>query len=186
MVVMRYAMNELVTLYRPVEPLELEAIRDSGFARFPARRPGQPLFYPLAQEDYARAVARESCAPAAGVGYVTRFQVDRGYLSQFPLHPARLPRTLEYWVPAEELDEFNDHIQGRIEVVAEYRDDDGSAGRESDAEAEGAGDGEAIYGRPVPPHGGPQSESGIRAYDGVGVHVDVDEVVLDVGHLHAG
>lgn len=27
---------------------------------------------------------------------------------------------LEYWIPADELDEFNDHIVGRIEVVAEF------------------------------------------------------------------
>ena len=29
---------------------------------------------------------------------------------------------LELWVPAEDLDEFNRHIQGEIRIVAEYRD----------------------------------------------------------------
>ncbi|GHB36393.1 hypothetical protein GCM10010347_02060 [Streptomyces cirratus] len=28
---------------------------------------------------------------------------------------------LEPWVPAEELDEFNRHIVGRVEVVREFR-----------------------------------------------------------------
>ena len=28
---------------------------------------------------------------------------------------------LEYWIPAEDLEEFNRHIVGKIEVVAEYR-----------------------------------------------------------------
>ena len=27
----------------------------------------------------------------------------------------------EYWVPAEDLEEFNDNIVGEIEVIAEYR-----------------------------------------------------------------
>lgn len=28
--------------------------------------------------------------------------------------------SLEYWIPAEDLDEFNDHIVGTIRVVASY------------------------------------------------------------------
>jgi hypothetical protein len=28
---------------------------------------------------------------------------------------------LEYWIPAEDLDELNENIVGRIEVVAEFR-----------------------------------------------------------------
>jgi len=31
----------------------------------------------------------------------------------------------EYWIPAEELPEFNQNIIGRIEVLAEYRDEEG-------------------------------------------------------------
>jgi len=27
----------------------------------------------------------------------------------------------EYWIPAEQLEEFNDHIVGTIDVIAEFR-----------------------------------------------------------------
>lgn len=29
----------------------------------------------------------------------------------------------EYWIPAEELDEFNQNIVGQIEVIAEFHDE---------------------------------------------------------------
>jgi hypothetical protein len=36
------------------------------------------------------------------------------------VHEAGGRELLEYWIPAEELDDFNDHILGVIEVVAGY------------------------------------------------------------------
>jgi hypothetical protein len=49
---------ETVTLYGPVEP-ELRLIRESGWKRFPARLPDQPIFYPATNEQYATQIARD-------------------------------------------------------------------------------------------------------------------------------
>ncbi len=57
---------------------------------------------------------------ASGAGYVTKFDVDAEYLSQFPVQAAGGREHTEHWIPAERLDEFNEHIVGMIEVVAEF------------------------------------------------------------------
>lgn len=48
---------------------------------------------------------------------VTRFAVDREYLSAFDMHPAGGGSYTEYWIPAEVLGAFNDHIHGLIDVM---------------------------------------------------------------------
>jgi hypothetical protein len=58
--------------------------------------------------------------PRDGVGYVTRFDVRKAYLDQFPVRQAGGRQVLEYWIPAEELREFNENITGRITEVARY------------------------------------------------------------------
>lgn len=111
---------ETVTLWRPTGPQELDLVRSSGWRRWPARLPGQPIFYPVLNEDYAQRIARDWNLPASGVGYVTRFQVRRGYLDQFGVHQVGGETILEYWIPAERLEEFNDNIVGLIELVETF------------------------------------------------------------------
>jgi hypothetical protein len=110
-----------VTLYRPVGPEELELIRQSGWRRFPPRLPEQPIFYPVVQEAYAARIARDWNVKASGVGFVTRFDVDGAYLSRFGVQHAGGRDNAEYWIPAEEVEDFNEHIVGIIEVIAEFR-----------------------------------------------------------------
>ena len=45
---------EMTILYRPVGPKELALIAASGHREFPPRLPGQPIFYPVLNEEYAR------------------------------------------------------------------------------------------------------------------------------------
>jgi hypothetical protein len=52
---------------------------------------------------------------------VTRFEVEKAYLDQYGVQQAGGQTILEYWIPAEDLEEFNRHIVGLIEVVAEFR-----------------------------------------------------------------
>lgn len=56
-----------------------------------------------------------------GAGFVTRFEVESEFLSRYPVQQAGGRAILELWVPAEELDDFNAHIVGRIQVVHEFR-----------------------------------------------------------------
>ena len=112
---------ETVTLWRPTGPEELALVAASGWREWPPRLPDQPIFYPVLNEDYARTIARDWNVRASGVGYVTRFEVEREFLDQYDIQQAGGRTILEYWIPAEDLAEFNDHIVGLIEVVAEYR-----------------------------------------------------------------
>lgn len=81
----------------------------------------QPIFYPVLNEDYAIRIARDWNVPASGVGYVTRFEVDAACAARYPVQQAGGRTILELWVPAEELEEFNAHIVGPVEVVHEFR-----------------------------------------------------------------
>ncbi|MBO9521744.1 MAG: hypothetical protein J7518_09420 [Nocardioidaceae bacterium] len=111
---------ETVTLWRPTGPEELALVEASGWRKWPARLPDQPILYPVLNEDYAIRIARDWNVKACGVGYVTRFEVEKSYLDQHEVHQVGVETILEYWIPAEELDAFNAHIVGTIEVIAEY------------------------------------------------------------------
>jgi hypothetical protein len=110
-----------MTLWRPTGPAELGLVRDSGWRRWPPRLPDQPIFYPVLNEDYAIKIARDWNVPASGAGYVTRFEVDAAFAARYPVRQAGGDTILELWVPAEELEEFNDHIVGTIDVVHEFK-----------------------------------------------------------------
>lgn len=117
-------MNETLTLFRPVGQAELDLIRASGMRRFPPRLPGQPIFYPVLTEAYAVRIARDwnTTDPASGcVGYVTRFAVRREFLERYEVQQVGDRECLEYWIPADELEEFNASIVGLIEVTHEFR-----------------------------------------------------------------
>ena len=116
-------MIETVTLWRPVGPEELALIREAGMRAFPPRLPEQPIFYPVASEDYAVKIARDWNVPASGAGYVTRFEVQRAFLDRYPVQVAGGREHQEYWIPAEELEALNQAIVGEIEVVREFRAD---------------------------------------------------------------
>jgi hypothetical protein len=112
---------ETITLYRPIGERELALIAESDYREFPPRLPEQPIFYPVLNEAYATQIARDWNTRDGGIGYVLKFEVDAKYLNQFPVQIAGSREHQEYWIPAEDLSEFNRHIAGVIEVIAEYR-----------------------------------------------------------------
>jgi hypothetical protein len=107
-------------LFRPTGEKELELIRESSWRAFPPRLPEQPIFCPVLNEEYAAQIARNWNTRDGGTGYVLRFQVDSEYLEQFPVQTAGARIHQEYWIPAEELEEFNRHIVGPIEIVKQF------------------------------------------------------------------
>jgi hypothetical protein len=119
-------MEETILLFRPVGQKELELIRASGFTEFPPRLTHQPIFYPVLTEEYARQIARDWNAKRNDerVGYVTRFSVRSEYLARYEVQTVGGSEHSEYWIPAEDLAEFNRNIVGVIEVVAEYRSEE--------------------------------------------------------------
>src|SRR6266496_3666091 len=108
-------------LYRPVGLQELALIYDSGMKTFPARLPQQPIFYPVLELEYARQVASDWNAKSGqSAGYVTQFKVDDQYIGRFEKHTVGGSQHQEYWIPAEEVEEFNKHLVGHIKVVEAY------------------------------------------------------------------
>src|SRR5215472_9879567 len=108
---------DLAVLFRPVGEAELALIRDSGWKAFPPRLPEQPIFYPVLEEEYAIQIARDWNTRNGERGFVLRFEVDSEYLARYPIQTvgARIHR--EYWIPAEDLSEFNEKIIGTIDLL---------------------------------------------------------------------
>jgi hypothetical protein len=113
--------RDTVTVYRPTGPAELDRVRQSGFHRWPPRLPEQPIFYPVTNEQYAVEIAAQWNVKSSGVGYVTRFEVDRAFMDQYEVHTVGASHHTEWWVPAEDLENLNDAIIGLIVVTGEYR-----------------------------------------------------------------
>ncbi|WP_108787952.1 ADP-ribosylation/crystallin J1 [Erythrobacter sp. Alg231-14] len=113
-------MTETVTLWRPVGPEELKLIKDTDWRAYPPRLPEQPIFYPVTTEEYAVKIARDWNVPASGSGFVTKFEVRKSFLDKYDIQEAGGREHLEYWIPAEELSDFNAAIVGQIEVVRTF------------------------------------------------------------------
>src|SRR3954469_10977328 len=107
-----------VTLWRPTGPDELALVEASGWRAWPAGLPDQPIFYPVLNEEYANRIARDWNVKASGVGYVTRFEVEKSFLDSYEVQQVGGRTILEYWIPAEDVEDFNSHIVGLIEIVS--------------------------------------------------------------------
>jgi hypothetical protein len=122
-VILAGMLHELTTLYRPVGKAELDLIREVGFREFPPRLAEQPFFYPVLNEQYATRIAREwntKDERSGFAGYVLRFKIRTDFLSPYQIHTVGSSEHREYWIPAEDLGQFNENIVGEIEVVAEF------------------------------------------------------------------
>lgn len=110
-------------LFRPVGQGELDLIAASGFKSFPPRLPEQPIFYPVLTREYAEQIARDwntRDERSGFTGYVLEFDVDGQYLKNLDIQKTGSSQHLEYWIPAEELEEFNRHICGEIRVIGKF------------------------------------------------------------------
>ncbi len=107
-------------LYRPVGQKEYELIRESGFTEFPPRLPEQPIFYPVLNQQYAEEIALKwntKDQRSGNIGYVTKFEIDDTYLSFYRPQTVGASYHQEFWIPAEQLSEFNSHIIGKIAII---------------------------------------------------------------------
>lgn len=112
-------MKTNITLYRPTGANELELIIDSGMKRYPPRLYWQPIFYPVLNFQYAAEIAERwnmVDEDSDGVGFVTAFEILEEYFKLFQVQTVGLVHHQELWVPATQLDEFNDAIVNGIRV----------------------------------------------------------------------
>jgi len=116
-------MTQTITLYRPTGQKELTLVAETDYKRWPPRLPEQPIFYPVTNEQYAIEIAQRWNTQDRGsgwVGYVTRFQIKKAYLDKYEIQQVGASYHTEYWIPATELETFNDHIVGKIEVIHKF------------------------------------------------------------------
>lgn len=109
-------------LFRPVGTKELKLIAESGYKKYPPRLPEQPIFYPVLNETYAVEIASQWNVTynEDHKGYVTKFEIEDAFIAQFEVHVVGSNYHKELWIPAEELDSFNQHIIGYIQVIREF------------------------------------------------------------------
>ncbi|TWT47871.1 hypothetical protein Pla22_52380 [Rubripirellula amarantea] len=122
----RYPTENIMRLYRPVGLVELELIAESGWAAYPPRLAHQQIFYPVLNFKYASAIANNwnTKDDASGhCGFVTEFDVDDDFAARYDIQTVGDRDDVELWVPSEELDDFNNAIEGRIVVTASYYGD---------------------------------------------------------------
>jgi hypothetical protein len=85
--------------------------------------PEQPIFYPVLNLEYATRIARDwntKDERSGFVGFVLRFRVRTNFLAHYEIHVVGSAEHREYWIPSEDLAEFNANIVGNIEIVAEF------------------------------------------------------------------
>ena len=106
-------------LYRPIGADELELIIDSGMKVYPPRLYWQPIFYPVLNFQYAVEIAEQwnmRDLESEGAGFVTSFEIPEEYFKTFQIQTVGLAYHQELWVPAEQLEEFNNKIINGIHI----------------------------------------------------------------------
>ncbi len=114
---------KVITLYRPVGQKELDLIKESNYKKFPPRLEWQPIFYPVINQAYATQIALQWNTKdqfSGYAGYVTAFDLPEEYLKKFPVHNVGGEIHNELWIPAEDLEEFNNNIVGEIRVIDSF------------------------------------------------------------------
>ena len=109
-----------MVLYRPVGKKEYDLIKQTGFTKFPPRLSWQPIFYPVLNQEYAEKIAGEwntEDEASDYIGIVTQFSVRDDYIQNFEKHIVGSSLCEEFWIPSEDLEEFNNNIEGEINIV---------------------------------------------------------------------
>lgn len=108
-------------LFRPVNQAELDLIIKDDWKKFPPRLIGQPIFYPVLNEDYATQITRDWNVPSYGVGHVLKFEVRDEFLADYEVQKVGLDHHLEFWILAKNLTKMNQNIVGEIELISTFR-----------------------------------------------------------------
>lgn len=119
-------MKNTKTVYRPVGEKEMILIIENNYQKFPPRLEWQPIFYPVLDENYASEIAEKwNTRDEAGnyLGFVTQFEVLEDEINKYPTQNVGAKTHNELWVPSENLEDFNQAIVGRIEVIKVFLGD---------------------------------------------------------------
>ncbi|WP_201755413.1 hypothetical protein [Paenibacillus glycinis] len=115
------------TLFRPVGLAEMGLILDANLTGFPPRLPEQPIFYPVLNKPYADQIARDWNTKdkfSGYVGFVTEFRVSSPFIDNYEEQLVGSSMHHELWIPAEDLEEMNANIVGKIKLVDAFYGDE--------------------------------------------------------------
>lgn len=98
----------------------LEAIRVRSWKSFPPLQEEEAAFYPAISQLFALQKAQDWTLPDWGECYVTQFRIAAGYVRNFEVQTLSGEVHEELWVPAEELENFNSNIVGKIQVLKAF------------------------------------------------------------------
>jgi hypothetical protein len=107
-------------LYRPIGKKEYDLMKQNNFKKFPPRLSGQPIFYPVLNQEYAGKIAGEWNTKDKNsdyIGIITQFNINDEYINRFEKHIVGASICEEFWIPSDELEEFNKNIIGNIEII---------------------------------------------------------------------
>jgi len=109
-----------IKLYRPIGIRELELIINANWKKFPPRLFWQPIFYPVLNQPYAEQIASEWNTKDEFSGYcgiVTGFELNEEHYSKYGVQNVGGDVHNELWIPAEDLELFNQNIVGSIGIL---------------------------------------------------------------------
>ena len=102
---------------------ELELVKKSAFKRFPPRLEWQPIFYPVMNKEYAEQIAKQWNTEdefSGYAGHVLSFDLPEAFIQKYPVQNVGGEIHNELWVPANELEEFNNNIIGIIRIECSF------------------------------------------------------------------
>ena len=111
---------EFIEVFRPIGPGELAKLNELKFAKWPPRLTDQPIFYPVTNEKYATEITAWN-VKQFGIGYVTKFKIKKDFLKNYEIKVVGATYQTEWWIPSQNLEELNENIIGRIEVISEFK-----------------------------------------------------------------
>lgn len=106
-------------LFRAVGATELELIAEAGFLCFPPRWKHRPFLCVTANLEAATLIAKERLTEdslSGHAGFVTAVELPESSLKRFSVSAEQG----EFHVPTDELEEFHELIEGRIDIVASF------------------------------------------------------------------
>jgi hypothetical protein len=72
-------------------------------------------------EEYAHQIARNwNTKEPDSIGYVTAFDVRTEVLDKYSPQQVGAKQHTELWIPAEDLESFNEALVGQIRILAKY------------------------------------------------------------------
>ena len=110
-------------LFRPVGRKELELIIASDSTAYPPRLDWQPIFYPVLNYNYAQEIAVKWNLDdefSSYCGFVTEFEIQETSVQKYNVENVGNASHNELWIPADDLEQFNQHIVGPIQVSGRF------------------------------------------------------------------